>query len=75
MRRLTLRRVALATALALSGTAGACAPKPIVARDPVPAPGPGFGYVCDSRPVVLNAYSTNCEPTMREPTAVLRAKG
>ncbi|WP_264045062.1 hypothetical protein [Methylobacterium flocculans] len=70
-----MRRLTLAVALVLTGAAGACAPKPIVARDPVPAPAPGLGYVCDSRPLVLNAYETQCEPVVREPSAVLSAKG
>lgn len=65
----------LIAALALAGTAGACAPKPIVARDPVPAPTPEIGYVCDSRPTALNAFQTNCDPVVREQRAVVRAKG
>jgi hypothetical protein len=70
-----MRRLTLAVALVLAGSAGACAPKPIVARDPVPAPTPGTGYVCDSRPTVLNAFYSTCEPVMREPSVVVRAKG
>lgn len=70
-----MRRLTLTVALALAASAGACAPKPIVARDPVPPPAPGVGYACDSRPTVLNAFYTNCEPTLREPSVVVRAKG
>ncbi|GJD71908.1 hypothetical protein CFIICLFH_0117 [Methylobacterium goesingense] len=75
MRGSMMRGLTLAAALALAGTAGACAPKPIVARDPVPAPTPGVGYACDSRPTVLNAFQTACEPLLREPQVVVRAKG
>lgn len=70
-----MRGLTLAVALVLTGTAGACAPKPIVARDPVPAPAPGVGYACESRPTVLNAVQSNCEPILREPSVVVRAKG
>ena len=74
MRRLNLTAAALA-ALAL-GTVGACAPNPIVARDPVPAPGPQDAFVCDSRPTLLNAFDTACDPVRRPPPEpVLRAKG
>ncbi|WP_019904629.1 hypothetical protein [Methylobacterium sp. 77] len=70
-----MRGLSLTVALLLAGSAGACAPNPIVARDPVPAPEPGLSYVCDSQPLVLNAVRTSCEPVHREPRAILRAKG
>lgn len=70
-----MSRLSLTIALALAGPAGACAPNPIVARDPVPAPAPGLSYACDSRPTVLNAFITTCDPVMRAPRAVVRAKG
>ncbi|GEP05048.1 hypothetical protein [Methylobacterium oxalidis] len=70
-----MRRLNLLAALLLTGAAGACAPNPIIARDPVPAPGPEVGYVCDSRPLVLNAFDTKCTPVAREPQVVLRSKG
>jgi hypothetical protein len=70
-----MRGLTLTVALLLAGSAGACAPNPIVARDPVPAPEPGLSYVCDSRPFVLNAVVSNCEPVHREPQVVLRSKG
>ena len=75
MRGSMMRGLTLAVALALAGTAGACAPKPIVARDPVPAPAPGLGYACDSRPVVLNAFYSNCTPIQRESEVVIHSKG
>ncbi|KQO67189.1 hypothetical protein [Methylobacterium sp. Leaf89] len=75
MRRLTLRRLPLAVALVLSASAGACAPKPIVARDPVPAPEPTLGYECSSRPTVLNGFYSICEPALQERSVVVRAKG
>lgn len=68
MRRLTL--IAL-----LAATTSACAPNPIVARDPIPAPGPAEAVVCDSRPGVLNSFDTNCEAVARVPRTVLRVKG
>lgn len=71
MRRLNLP-AALLAALALAAT-GACAPNPIVARDPIPAPGPQDAFACRSRPGLLNTFRTNCEPVAPEP--VLRAKG
>lgn len=70
-----MRRLTLTVALALAASAGACAPKPIVARDPVPPPAPGLGYSCNSRPTVLNAFYSTCEPVLREPEVVVRAKG
>jgi hypothetical protein len=70
-----MRRLMLIAALALAGAAAACAPNPIVARDPVPAPSPELGYVCDSRPTALNAFVTGCEPVSREQRAVVRARG
>ena len=74
MRRLNLKAAALA-ALVL-GALGACAPNPIIARDPVPAPGPQDAFVCDSRPMPLNAFDTACDPVRRAaPETVLRSKG
>lgn len=70
-----MRRFTLLTTLALAASAGACAPKPIIARDPVPAPAPGLGYACDSRPTVLNAFYSSCTPIQRETEVVIRAKG
>lgn len=71
MRRLNLP-AALLAALALAA-AGACAPNPIVARDPIPAPGPQDAFACRSRPLPLNTFTTNCDPVAPEP--VLRSKG
>ena len=73
MRRLNLPAAVLA-ALAL-GAVAACAPNPIVARDPIPAPGPQDAFACRSRPQVLNSFDTDCEPVRRAPTVVLRSKG
>ncbi|HEX8418030.1 MAG TPA: hypothetical protein VF641_10555 [Methylobacterium sp.] len=70
-----MRRLKLLAAISLAGAAVACAPNPIVARDPVPAPSPELGYACDSRPTLLNAFHTNCDPVSREQRAVVRAKG
>ncbi len=71
-----MRRLKLIAALALAGAAtGACAPHPIVARDPVPAPSPEEAYSCSSTPLPLNAYKSDCTPVVREPRAVLRSKG
>jgi hypothetical protein len=42
---------------------GGCGtPNPIVARDPVPRPPPGYRVVCQSTPFVLNAFFSSCEP-------------
>ncbi|SFL62190.1 MULTISPECIES: hypothetical protein [Methylorubrum] len=71
-----MRRLKLFAALALAGAAtGACAPHPIVARDPVPAPSPDEAYDCTTKPLVLNAYQTGCEPRLRERRTVLQSKG
>ncbi|MGY2049796.1 hypothetical protein [Methylobacterium sp. JK268] len=53
----------------------ACAPNPIVARDPVPAPSPDEAYRCRSRPTVLNGFWTDCDPVLREREVVVRSKG
>ncbi|WP_232628620.1 hypothetical protein [Methylobacterium sp. Leaf118] len=71
-----MRRLKLFAALALAGAAvGACAPHPIVARDPVPAPSPDEAYDCSTAPLVLNAYRVGCEPRLREQRPVLHSKG
>ena len=71
-----MRRLKLFAALALAGAAaGACAPHPIVARDPVPAPSPDEAYSCDSTPTVLNGYMVDCSPRLRERRTVLQSKG
>ncbi|SOR29261.1 conserved exported protein of unknown function [Methylorubrum extorquens] len=58
-----MRRLKLFAALALAGAAaGACAPHPIVARDPVPTPSPEEAYSCSSTPLPLNAYKSDCSP-------------
>ena len=43
--------------------------------DQMPAPGPGEAYRCRSKPTVLNAYWTDCEPARREPEVVIRSRG
>lgn len=68
-------RVNRIAGLALAGALCGCAPNPIVARDPVPAPTPDVGYACDSRPLVLNAFTTRCEPVLTQSQTVLRSKG
>ncbi|GJD44265.1 hypothetical protein AFCDBAGC_2131 [Methylobacterium cerastii] len=70
-----MRRLSLPAALLLAAAASACAPNPIVARDPIPAPGPDAAFACDSRPLVLNAFETTCKPIARQPVVVLRSKG
>lgn len=66
---------AAAAACLLAGGLAACAPNPIVARDPVPAPGPDAAYTCDTRPFLLGAQMTGCRPAPVEQRVVLRAKG
>ncbi|GJE76938.1 MULTISPECIES: hypothetical protein [Methylorubrum] len=70
-----MRRLKLFAALALVAAAGACAPHPIVARDPVPAPSPDEAYDCRTTPFLLNAYRTGCEQRLRERRTVLQSKG
>ena len=71
-----MRRLKLIAVVALAGAAvGACAAHPIVARDPVPPPSPSEAYDCDSRPTVLNAFWTTCEPRYRERRTAIQAKG
>lgn len=71
MPRLTLSLVLTVTALALS----ACAANPIVARDPVPAPTGGESFACDSRPTLVNAFMTDCEPHRRRTRGAITVKG
>ena len=70
-----MRRLNLIAALLLVSAAAACAPNPIIARDPVPAPGPTDAYACDSRPRPLNAFSTDCRPVPTAPPVVLQSRG
>jgi hypothetical protein len=70
-----MRRLTPIAALLLTVAASACAPNPIIARDPVPAPGPADAYTCRSRPMPLNAFITNCEPVPTAPQVVLRSRG
>lgn len=53
----------------------ACAPHPIVARDPVPAPTGTESYACDTRRFPLNSAASDCEPRHRQERAVLQARG
>ncbi|MFE1601872.1 hypothetical protein [Methylobacterium sp. ID0610] len=71
-----MRRSLTIVGLVLAALApAACAPNPIVARDPVPAPGPEEAYRCESRSAVLNGYWSTCEPVLREREVVVRSKG
>ncbi len=70
-----MRRLNLIAALLLAACAAACAPNPIIARDPVPAPGPSDAFTCTSKPLPLNAFTTDCKPVPIEPQVVLRARG
>ena len=70
-----MRRLSTIAALLLAAAASACAPNPIIARDPVPAPGPTDTYVCRSRPAPLNAFITGCAPVPATPPVVLQSRG
>ena len=70
-----MRRLNLLLALMFAAAASACAPNPIVARDPVAAPGPADAFVCNTKPLPLNAFTTDCRPVPAVPQVVLRAKG
>ena len=70
-----MRRLSLTAALVVAGAASACAPNPIIARDPVPAPGRDAAFTCDSRPTVVHAFETDCTPVARARQIVLRSKG
>lgn len=70
-----MRRLSTIAALLLAAAASACAPNPIIARDPVPAPGPTDAYACDSQPRPLNAFSTDCRPVPAAPPVVLHSRG
>jgi hypothetical protein len=54
-------------------------PNPIVARDPIPQPPPGYRVACASRPFLFNAYVTNCSPVLVpvevDRGTIVRAKG
>ncbi|GLS50153.1 hypothetical protein GCM10007885_30050 [Methylobacterium gnaphalii] len=63
-------------ALVLAGAAvTACAPHPIVARDPVPPPSPAEAYDCGTARLPLNAAMSNCAPLYREAPTVLHSRG
>ncbi|MCJ2011400.1 hypothetical protein [Methylobacterium sp. J-076] len=70
-----MRRLTTIAALLLAAAASACAPNPIIARDPVPAPGPSDVYACASRPLPLNAFTTGCRPVPAAPQVVLQSRG
>ena len=71
-----MRCLKLIAAVVLAGAgAAACAPNPIVARDPVPAPSSDEAYTCDSRSLALNAFRTSCERAPVRDRALVRAKG
>ncbi|MDP4002088.1 hypothetical protein [Methylobacterium sp. NEAU K] len=70
-----MRRLNLIAALLLAAAISACAPNPIIARDPVPAPGPMDAYRCDSKPLPLNAFMSDCRAVPVAPQAVVRARG
>jgi hypothetical protein len=70
-----MRRLTIIAAALLAAAASACAPNPIIARDPIPAPGPGDAYACASRPLPLNAFTTGCRPVPTAPPVVLQSRG
>ncbi|GJE56608.1 MULTISPECIES: hypothetical protein [Methylobacterium] len=71
-----MRRLMQTVALALAGAAvSACAPHPIVARDPEPPPSPAEAYDCGTTRLPLNAAISNCTPRYREAPTVLRSRG
>ncbi|MBB3900593.1 hypothetical protein [Methylobacterium brachythecii] len=71
-----MRRLMQAAALALAvSTVTACAPHPIVARDPVPPPSPAEAYDCGTMRLPLNAAMSDCSPRYRDAPAVLRSRG
>ncbi len=72
----SMRRLMQTVALVLAGAGvSACAPHPIVARDPVPPPSPAEAYDCGSMRLPLNAVATECAPRYREAPVVLRSRG
>lgn len=74
-RPLLRRALAPLAAAALAGAASACAPNPIIARDPIPAY-PGLAYTCASRDVAFGQfYTSTCRPAPPPPAVVVRAKG
>ncbi len=69
------RPITLAGLLAVLLAAGACAPNPIIARDPVPAPSQGTGAICGSTPLLFGFYDSTCRPVMQQAEPVVRARG
>lgn len=57
----------LLLAVAACGT-----PNPIVARDPIPPPPPGYALSCYSSPSLLNSYPTACRRV--DPTVVVEQR-
>ncbi len=71
-----MRRLMQTVALALAGAAvSACAPHPIVARDPQPPPSPAEAYDCGTTRLPLNAAISGCTPRPRDVPTVLQARG
>lgn len=70
-----MRRLTIIAAALLAAATSACAPNPIIARDPIPAPGPTDAYACASRPLPLNAFTTGCRPIPAAPPVVLQSRG
>lgn len=73
-----ISRIAALTGLVVLLPACARIDHPVVARDPVPPPPPGYQVVCDPGIVLLNAITRNCQvvdPAVVRRTTVVRAKG
>ena len=70
------RAFRLVLAAAVAACAAACAPNPIIARDPIPPPTPADAYACGARTFTFGQfYHSICAPVPPSATAVVRAKG
>ena len=59
--------LAILGVVAICLPAASCGPNPVIARDPVPQPPPGYKVECRSAPFLLSVV-TSCTPVRTGPT-------
>ncbi len=70
-----MARAALLLAIPLLVAACSHAPNPIIARDPLPPPPPGYRVACDTYEAPFYLYHGHCRPVAPPAPAVVRARG
>jgi hypothetical protein len=71
----SVARAVLACLAVASLAACAHAPNPIVARDPIPPPPPGYRVACDTYTAPFYLYFGSCRPVRPPAAVVVRARG